>query len=68
MTKVSPLILILSQINPVPLIGTYLFKISSNIICQLHLCLPSRRFPIGLTNLTVYGSLMFYAEIIKVLK
>ena len=43
--KGSPIIHILSRINPIPRIDTYLFKVHSNI---LDLGLPKGIFPVGL--------------------
>ena len=46
--KGSPIIPILSRINPIPRIDTYLFKVHSNIVLQLRLGLPKGLFPVGL--------------------
>ena len=46
MHKGSPIIPILSRVNPIPRIDTYFFKINSNIV--LRLGLPKGLFPVGL--------------------
>ena len=38
----------LSQINPIPRIGTYFFMVNSNIPSHLHLGLPKVLFSVGL--------------------
>jgi hypothetical protein len=42
------MILILSQINPIPHIDTYFFKISLLLSSHLHLGLPRGLFPVDL--------------------
>ena len=39
---------VLSQINPIPRIDTYFFKVHSNIAPHLHLSLPKGLFPVGI--------------------
>ena len=46
--KGAPVIPILSWINWIPGIDTYLFKIDSNILSHLRLGLPTGIFPVGL--------------------
>jgi hypothetical protein len=46
--KGSPIIPILSKINPIPCIDTYLFKVYSTIVLHLRLGLPKGLFPVGL--------------------
>jgi hypothetical protein len=45
--KGSPIIPILNQINPIPRIDTYFFKIRSNIVITNRLDLPKGLFPVG---------------------
>ena len=45
----SPIIPILSQINPIPRIETYFFKIHYNIFLHLCLGLPKGLSPAGVT-------------------
>ena len=46
--KGSPIIPILSRINPIPRIDTHFFKIHSNIILHLRLGFPKGLFPVGI--------------------
>ena len=45
--KDSPVIPILSQMNPIPRIDTYFFKVHPNIASHLRLGLPKGLFPAG---------------------
>ena len=45
--KGSQIIPILSRINPIPRIDTYLFKVHSNIVFPLRLGLPKGLFSVG---------------------
>ena len=46
--KGSPIIPILSRINPIPRIDTYFFKVHSNIVFPSSLGLPNSLFPVRL--------------------
>jgi hypothetical protein len=46
--KGSPIIPIRSQINPIPRIDIYFFKVHSNIVLHLRLGLTKGLFPVGL--------------------
>ena len=48
--KGSPIIPILSRINPFPRIDTYFFKVHTNTSYFPHNCLPEGLFSVGLTN------------------
>ena len=48
MHKGSPIIPILSQINLIPRIDTYLLKVHFNIVLPSSLGLPNGLFPVGL--------------------
>ena len=48
--KASPIISILNQINLIPRIDTYFFKIHLILSSHLHLGLPKGLFPVGVPD------------------
>jgi hypothetical protein len=61
----SPLVLILSQTNPVHITPSHLYKIHPNIIHLLRLGLPSGLFPSGFPTNNLYA---FGAKVIHMIK